>query len=130
MLKRLAFATAVLLALAVRTTTVQRAPHIVFLIGEDEYHTWDTLPDFAKRELEPRGYTITTIQQDPADKNNFPGLVEALRSADLLFVSVRRRTPAAAPLPESTEAPKQVAIKLLTDDPNVIIYWLVDEKGD
>jgi hypothetical protein len=93
MLKRLAFVTALLLALAVRTTTVQRAPHIVFMIGEDEYHTWDTLPDFAKRELEPRGYRITTIQQDPADKNNFPGLVEALRSADLLFVSVRRRTP-------------------------------------
>jgi type 1 glutamine amidotransferase len=65
------------------------------MIGEDEYHTWDTLPDFAKRELEPRGYRITTIQQDPADKNNFPGLVEALRSADLLFVSVRRRTPPA-----------------------------------
>ena len=63
------------------------------MIGEDEYHTWDTLPDFAKRELEPRGYRITTIQQDTADKNNFPGLVEALRSADLLFVSVRRRTP-------------------------------------
>jgi hypothetical protein len=93
MLKRLAFVTALLLALAVRTTTVQRVPHIVFMIGEDEYHTWDTLPDFAKRELEPRGYRITTIQQDPADKNNFPGLVEALRSADLLFVSVRRRTP-------------------------------------
>jgi len=93
MLKRLAFATAVLLALAVRTTTVQRVPHIVFMIGEDEYHTWETLPDFAKRELEPRGYSITIIQQDPADKNNFPGLVEALRSADLLFVSVRRRTP-------------------------------------
>jgi hypothetical protein len=93
MLKRLAFVTALLLALGVRTTTVQRAPHIVFMIGEDEYHTWDTLPDFAKRELEPRGYRITTIQQDPTDKNNFPGLVEALRSADLLFVSVRRRTP-------------------------------------
>lgn len=39
----------------------------------------------------------------------------------------RRRKPA----PESTAPPvKQVAIKLLTDDPNVIIYWLVDEKGD
>jgi type 1 glutamine amidotransferase len=63
------------------------------MIGEDEYHTWETLPDFAKRELEPLGYRVTTIQQDPADKNNFPGLVEALKSADLLFVSVRRRTP-------------------------------------
>src|SRR3954453_15840725 len=93
MLKRLAFVTAVLLTLAVRTTTFQRAPHIVFMIGEDEYHTWDTLPDFAKRELEPRGYTITIIKQNPAEKNNFPGLVEALRSGDLLFVSVRCRTP-------------------------------------
>ena len=93
MLKRLLFITAVLVSLGVSTASMQRAPHIVFMIGEVEYHTWDTLPDFAKRELEPRGYRITTIQADPADKNNFPGLVEALRSADLLFVSVRRRTP-------------------------------------
>src|SRR4029078_4761439 len=93
MLKRLVFITALLLTLAVRTTTVQRTPHIVFMIGEDEYHTWETLPEFARRELESRGYRITTIQQDRADKNNFPGLVDALRSADLLFVSVRRRTP-------------------------------------
>jgi type 1 glutamine amidotransferase len=93
MLKRLVFITALLLTLAVRTTTVQRMPHIVFMIGEDEYHTWETLPEFARRELESRGYRITTIQQDRTDKNNFPGLVDALRSADLLFVSVRRRTP-------------------------------------
>ena len=93
MLKRLSFTTAIFMTLAVATANVQRAPHIVFMIGEDEYHTWDTLPDFARRELAPRGYRITTIQQDAADKNNFPGLVEALRSADLLFVSVRRRTP-------------------------------------
>lgn len=75
------------------TAKAPRTPHVVFMIGEDEYHTWDTLPDFARRELEPRGYRVTTIQQDTADRNNFPGLVEALRSADLLFVSVRRRTP-------------------------------------
>ena len=93
MLKRRFLITAICVSFAVSAISVQRAPHIVFMIGEDEYHTWDTLPDFAKRELEPRGYRITTIQADPADKNNFPGLVEALRSADLLFVSVRRRTP-------------------------------------
>jgi type 1 glutamine amidotransferase len=93
MLKRLLFITAILVSAGVTTVNVQRAPHIVLLIGEDEYHTWDTLPDFARRELEPRGYRITTIQQDSADKNNFPGLVEALQSADLLLVSVRRRTP-------------------------------------
>jgi hypothetical protein len=29
-----------------------------------------------------------------------------------------------------TEELRQVAIKFLTDDPNIIIYWLVDEKGE
>jgi type 1 glutamine amidotransferase len=90
---RRAFMTTLLATLAVRTSAVARVPHVVFMIGEDEYHTWDTLPDFAKRDLEPRAYRVTTIQQDPQDKNNFPGLVDALKSADLLFVSVRRRTP-------------------------------------
>ena len=37
-----------------------------------------------------------------------------------------RQQPAVAP----SEAQPQVTIKLLTDDPNVIIYWLGDEKGD
>jgi hypothetical protein len=68
-------------------------PHVVFMIGEDEYHTWETLPDFARKELEPHGYRVTIINGDSADKNNFPGLVEALRTADLLFLSTRRRTP-------------------------------------
>src|SRR5574339_57141 len=93
MLKRLLFIAATLVSVGLTTVTVQRGPHIVLMIGEDEYHTWDTLPAFAKRELEPRGYRITTIQADKTDKNNFPGLVEALQSADLLFISVRRRTP-------------------------------------
>ncbi len=67
--------------------------HIVFMIGEDEYQTWDTLPHFAERDLKPLGYRVTIVKADEADKNHFPGLVEALRTADLLFVSVRRRTP-------------------------------------
>ena len=94
MLKRLFCLGAILVSVSFPMTSVaQRAPHIVFMIGEDEYHTWETLPDFAKRELEPKGYRVTIVQQDAKDKNNFPGLVDALRSADLLFVSVRRRTP-------------------------------------
>jgi type 1 glutamine amidotransferase len=93
MLKRLLLIAAIFVSVGVTTVNVQRGAHIVFMIGEDEYHTWDTLPDFAKRELEPRGYRVTTIQADQVDKNNFPGLVDALQSADLLFVSVRRRTP-------------------------------------
>jgi hypothetical protein len=27
------------------------------------------------------------------------------------------------------EEPKQVVVKLLTDDPNIVIYWLVDQNG-
>jgi type 1 glutamine amidotransferase len=74
------------------------APRIVVMIGEEEYHTWETLPEFAKADLEPLGYRVTLVVADAADKNNFPGLVEALRDADLLFLSVRRRTPHAAQL--------------------------------
>lgn len=43
--------------------------------------------------------------------------------------AVRRQRPALR-VKAPAEPVKQVAIKLLTDDPNVIIYWLVDEKGD
>src|ERR1700676_290160 len=65
--------------------------HVVLLIGEDEYKTRETLPEFAKTELEPRGMQVTVIQQDAKDINNFPGLIEALPKADLLLVSARRR---------------------------------------
>jgi Putative zinc-finger len=41
---------------------------------------------------------------------------------------VRRHKP--QPAPQREEPAPQVTIKLLTDDPNVIIYWLVDEKGE
>lgn len=67
-------------------------PHVVLLIGEDEYQTNRTLPAFADAELADRGLRLTTIYADPRDLNNFPGLA-ALDTADLLVVSVRRRTP-------------------------------------
>jgi len=69
-----------------------RRPHLVFVIGEDEYETANTLPAFAEKELAPRGLRTTIVQANPRDKNDFPGL-EALASADLMLVSVRRRTP-------------------------------------
>jgi hypothetical protein len=31
--------------------------------------------------------------------------------------------------PASSETPQEVVVKLLTDDPNVVIYWLVDQKN-
>lgn len=87
-------ATLRLLALFVAAWLVPaQAAHLVLMIGEDEYRTWETLPEFAKAELEPLGHRVTVVHADEADKNHFPGLVEALRDADLLLVSVRRRTP-------------------------------------
>ena len=41
---------------------------------------------------------------------------------------VRRQRPAT--VLQSQEPQQQVTIRLVTDDPNVIIYWLGDEKGD
>ena len=67
-------------------------PNVVFMIGEKEYQTATTLPNFAKRQLEYRGVRCTFVHVDENDSNNFAGL-EALNDADLLFISVRRRTP-------------------------------------
>jgi type 1 glutamine amidotransferase len=84
---------AMLINVSLPAARTRQSPHVVFMVGEDEYHTWETLPEFAERDLKPRGYRVTIVNQDAVDKNNFPGLVEALRTADLLVVSVRRRTP-------------------------------------
>lgn len=78
--------------LACSSLSAERPPHILFMIGENEYKTKTTLPDFAKRELEPLGLRCTFAIAPSDTSNDFPGL-EALGEADLLFVSVRRRTP-------------------------------------
>ena len=93
MMKRLIVLSAILVSAYGAVATSMQSPHVVFMIGEDEYHTWETLPEFAKTDLQTRGYRVTIVQADPADKNSFPGLVEALRTADALVLSVRRRTP-------------------------------------
>jgi type 1 glutamine amidotransferase/nicotinamidase-related amidase len=68
-----------------------RRPRIVLFLGEDEYKTAQTLPAFARNELEWRGFRVTAVEPDAGDKNNFPGLVAALKDADLVLLSVRRR---------------------------------------
>lgn len=64
---------------------------IAFVIGENEYHTWETLPAFAKQELEPRGYKIEMVMASttPGDPNfeNY----QAIKGADLVVLSARRR---------------------------------------
>lgn len=68
-----------------------RRPKVVCVIGEDEYKTWETLPEFAERDLRWRGLDVRIVQADPANKHHFPGLVEAVGDADLVVVSIRRR---------------------------------------
>jgi type 1 glutamine amidotransferase len=69
-----------------------RSPRIFFLIGEPEYDTKTTVPAFAKAELEPRGVQSTFSILPSEESNEFPN-IDALKGADLLFISVRRHTP-------------------------------------
>ena len=67
-------------------------PRAVFMIGDDEYQTAKTLPEFATRELEPLGVRCTFVIADPKTPNDFRG-IEALDDADVMILSVRRRAP-------------------------------------
>jgi putative heme-binding domain-containing protein len=68
-------------------------PRVVFIIGENEYHTWETLPEFARTELEPRGIHCEFVMASPVEHDNVFTNFAAIKDADLLFISVRRRTP-------------------------------------
>lgn len=72
------------------TTPTVEPPHVVVLISEPEYRTNESLPRFVRTQLEPRGLRCTVLQGEPPDENRFPG-IEAVQSADLLLISVRRR---------------------------------------
>lgn len=67
-------------------------PHAVFIVGEREYRTKETLPAFAEEHLRPIGYRWTFLHADEKDGNNFPGLL-SLKTADVVIISVRRRSP-------------------------------------
>ncbi|MDB4331663.1 ThuA domain-containing protein [bacterium] len=62
---------------------------IVFLVAEGEYETAKTLPAFADQYL--AGFDVTFVQPTPSDPNQFDNLA-IIKSADLLVISVRRRT--------------------------------------
>lgn len=83
-------------ALAFTCLTARAEPHIVFVLGEKEYQTPETVPAFFEKELKPAGYTATfiTAPDEPEKRDDFSGLAEALEKADLCFLSVRRRAPA------------------------------------
>lgn len=75
---------------------LDRRPHLVMLIGEDEYETRVTLPAFARRHLY-RDFRVSYCFADEQQINDFHD-TELIPTADLLLVSVRRRTPPAAQL--------------------------------
>lgn len=64
---------------------------IVFLIGEREYQTVETLPTFAEKELTAKYRCEFLLAADGS--NDFGDIASALEDADALVVSVRRRTP-------------------------------------
>ena len=70
---------------------VSAKPKILALIAEREYKTRDTVPAFFEKHLK-EDYEIAIIQLEDG-KHDFKGLEKHLEDADLLFVSVRRRTP-------------------------------------
>ncbi|MEO8428289.1 MAG: PVC-type heme-binding CxxCH protein [Verrucomicrobiota bacterium] len=69
-----------------------KRPHVVFVLGENEYHTWETLPEFARKELESRGFKCSYVNAPPEGGNEFANF-RVIKDADLLVVSARRRTP-------------------------------------
>jgi len=69
----------------------------LFLLGEHEYGTPETLPAFAKSHLEPLGIASVMVKAEADDRDSplchhFDG-IELLDSADILILSTRRRFP-------------------------------------
>jgi type 1 glutamine amidotransferase len=78
--------------------------HAVFLIHEREYISAETVPAFAKAELEDKlGWKCSFVIGDRPNQLNG---TEVLESADLLFVSVRRQA-----IPEKQMAPIRAYIE-------------------
>ncbi len=73
-----------------------RRKSIVLITGENEYSTEKTLPEFAKKELEWRGFRISHVAASTKEGDSDFGDYTAIRDADAIVVSVRRRTPSKA----------------------------------
>lgn len=93
-----------LAALLVASTTAVSAAQardprkkIVMLVSEPEYDTAKSLPGFAAQFLEKDFRVVIVSGPTPAGDNTFDRMSE-VAEADLLFISVRRRTPPKAEL--------------------------------
>ena len=56
--------------LGAQPPSIKQSPRIVFIIGENEYHTWETLPEFAQQELRPRGLDCSFVVASPKEHDN------------------------------------------------------------
>ncbi|MEZ6087555.1 MAG: isochorismatase family protein [Pirellulaceae bacterium] len=65
-------------------------PHIVMLVAEREYKTDQSLAEYAVNPL-GKSFRTSFVYADADDKNDLRG-IEVIQQADLLMVSVRRRT--------------------------------------
>ncbi|MEO1997265.1 MAG: ThuA domain-containing protein, partial [Planctomycetaceae bacterium] len=66
-----------------------RRKHIVIVMAEREYETQRTLPEFAVQSL-GKHFRISYVFANDKQRNDLPGIA-ALRDADVMLVSVRRR---------------------------------------
>ena len=85
-----------LLPFCFATPVLSEQPHVVMLIAEREYDTDQTLPRFAEQHLKD-AYRTTFVYATEDDKNTLAG-IEAVKQADVLLISVRRR---ALPKPQA-----------------------------
>ncbi|MBI81906.1 MAG: nicotinamidase [Planctomycetaceae bacterium] len=65
-------------------------PRLTILMAEREYGTNRSLPAFARQHLGSR-FQVRYVFANPQQRNDLPGVAEALQDADVLLVSVRRR---------------------------------------
>ena len=65
-------------------------PHLLVLCAEKEYLTHESLPQFAFEHL-GHDFRVSFVWDDANDRNSLPG-IDAVANADILLVSVRRRT--------------------------------------
>ncbi|MDB4683679.1 ThuA domain-containing protein, partial [bacterium] len=73
-------------------------PHLVMLVAECEYMTNESLPAFSLEHL-GKDYKVTILhcdEESQGERNDIPGTAQAVKDADILLVSVRRRALKAA----------------------------------
>ena len=67
-----------------------KRPHLVVVMAEAEYSTNKTLPEFVQNYL-GKDFRVSLVFANDNDRNDIPG-IQVVSQADVLLVSIRRRT--------------------------------------